>query len=134
MAVSATSASDTWAVGSELHAGKNQTLVLHWNGTSWQQMTVPQPAGNNGDTFNAVAATSASNAWAAGFYFNSKVEQRTFLAQWDGSAWRQVPSPTPGTAGATLNAVTASSANQAWSVGTYQPDVTTSRSLVLRCQ
>src|ERR1700758_502951 len=38
--------------------------------------------------FNGVAATSASNAWAVGGNNGS-----TLIAHWDGTAWKQVPSP-----------------------------------------
>jgi hypothetical protein len=42
-AVSAPAASDVWAVGyfSDATDTSNQTLVLHWNGTSWKRFTSP---------------------------------------------------------------------------------------------
>jgi hypothetical protein len=42
------------------------TLVEHWNGTAWTQVPSPNPSGDN--ELDGVAATSASNAWAVGFY------------------------------------------------------------------
>jgi hypothetical protein len=64
--VTTTSASNAWAVGSSLDTiGPTRSLVLHWNGTNWQQAATPSP----GSVFNilkAVTATSPSNAWAVG--------------------------------------------------------------------
>jgi hypothetical protein len=63
-----------------------------------------------------VAATSASNVWAVGQYQSGTVN-RTLIAHWNGTAWRQVPSPNPDPAGDTLSAVAATSAASAWAVG-----------------
>jgi hypothetical protein len=41
------------------------TLILHWNGTTWAQVPSPSP-GDSSNTLWGVAATSASNAWAVG--------------------------------------------------------------------
>ncbi len=59
-----------------------------------------------------VAATSAKNAWAVGY----TEDGFTFIVHWDGTAWRRVPSPSPGR-GAVLTGVTATSARNAWAVG-----------------
>jgi hypothetical protein len=47
--VSAFSATDIWAVGStEAVSGANlQSLAVHWNGTSWSQVSTPNQPGNN---------------------------------------------------------------------------------------
>jgi hypothetical protein len=60
-----------------------------------------------------VAATSATNAWAVGFTGNS-----TLVAHWNGTAWKQVPSPNPTNEKVhALNGVAATSATNAWAVG-----------------
>jgi hypothetical protein len=41
---------------------------------------------------NAVAATSATDAWAVGNY-SSGSASGTLILHWNGSAWTQVPSP-----------------------------------------
>ena len=41
-----------------------------------------------------MAATSASNAWAVGGY-GSILASKTLIVHWNGTAWKQVPSPTP---------------------------------------
>ena len=109
-AVSASGASDAWAVGFTIPAGYRvrQPLYEHWNGTAWS--VVPGP----GLGLNGVAALSASNAWAVGI--------RGTVVHWDGTAWSTVtvPSPNPSyPAGANLNAITALSANDIWAVGSF---------------
>jgi hypothetical protein len=64
-----------------------------------------------------VAATSGSNAWAVGYYQNQGGKLRTLIMHWNGSAWRQVASPNPVAGGDTLSGVAATSARNAWAVG-----------------
>src|SRR5947207_423331 len=109
--VALVSACDAWAVGFGSGGGSNQTLILHWDGTSWQQVTSPNPAHDNALT--AVAATSASDAWAVGF---TGLLAQTLILHWDGTSWQQVPSPSPGF-GADLAAVGAASTSNAWAAG-----------------
>ena len=63
--VAATYAGNAWAVGS---IGYLKTLILHWNGTVWKQVSSPNPEpGENIEHFlTGVAVTSARNAWAVG--------------------------------------------------------------------
>ena len=58
------SVGDGWAVGDVQDAqhGTTQNPVAHWNGTSWQQVTV-SPA----FSFRGVAGFSPANAWAVGY-------------------------------------------------------------------
>jgi hypothetical protein len=65
-------------------------------------------------TLNGVAATSASNAWAVG-YSGSLTSPKPLIVRWNGTAWKQVPSPAP--AGSVLTGVAAISATSAWAVG-----------------
>jgi hypothetical protein len=112
-AVGATSTSDAWAVGSTSPGGGNhdQTLVLRWNGSQWQQVPAPSPGGtDSSSTLTGVTATSTSNAWAVG-----GTTSQAFILHWDGTSWQQatIPSLPP----STLNGVAASSAASAWAVG-----------------
>jgi uncharacterized membrane protein len=63
-------------------------------------------------TLFGVAATSASNAWSVGQALTGK----SIILHWDGTSWKQVPSPTPRGGGA-YYAVAATSASNAWAVG-----------------
>ncbi len=115
-AVAATTASNAWAVGgSDGTPGK--TEILHWNGTTWKR--VPSPALKHGGALFGVAATSARNAWAvgcAGNCFQGFGGIKTLILHWNGTAWKRVPSPSPG-AGSALSGVAAVSAHRAWAVG-----------------
>ena len=118
--MAATSASDAWAVGYYYSGTADQSLILHWDGTSWTQVTSPNP-GAVYTSLSGVRATSPSNAWAVGGY-STGTPDRTLILHWDGSAWKQVTSPNPG--GATrdndLSSVTATSANDAWAAGGWE--------------
>jgi hypothetical protein len=94
-------------------------------------MRSPSPGASN-DLFS-VAATSAGNAWAvgrsghvlaglirtagaAGHAAASAVDQ-TLILHWNGTRWKRMASPHPGSAGS-LEGVGAMSAASAWAVGT----------------
>src|SRR5215216_1684505 len=58
-AVDAIAANDVWAVGDN---GQTQ----HWNGADWSRVAAPYPG--LGGRFNGVAAASARDVWAVGYY------------------------------------------------------------------
>src|SRR5215469_9727828 len=74
--VSLTGASDGWAVGNLVTTVANpqggprlvvsRALAERWNGTSWQQVAMAQPATQHASP-QAVADLSSNDAWAAGF-------------------------------------------------------------------
>jgi hypothetical protein len=65
-------------------------------------------------TLWGVAATSAGKAWAVG-----QAGTKTLILHWNGSTWKQVPSPGPAASNA-LQGVATSSARNAWAVGLGQ--------------
>jgi len=113
--VAATSASNAWAVGCTGHCfgpmATTATMIVHWNGTAWRLVASPNPAPNS--VLTAVAATSASNAWAVGY---TRTGFKTLIAHWNGARWTRVPSPTPGQFSQLFGAA-ATSARSAWAVG-----------------
>ena len=129
-AVTATSANDVWAVGTFITSSGPKTLIEHWNGTRWAQVPSPNPAGPLGEiTLNAVAATSASDAWAVGAYTTGTTD-KTLIEHWDGHTWKLVASPNPAPNNRLLS-VAATSAGNAWAVGTRNTS-TTQLTLILR--
>jgi hypothetical protein len=132
--VAATSATNAWAVGNYYNPAKQQTLtlILRWNGTAWKQVPSPSPGSVGLDFLSGVAATSATNAWAVGQYYNGSAYQ-TLILHWNGSAWRQLPSPNPGgsSLGNSLSGVTATSAANAWAAGIYVNSAGGSVTLIL---
>jgi hypothetical protein len=125
LGVTALSPSSAWAVGSYTDsAGWDQTLIEQWNGKTWKQIPSPNPGGpSRSNVLFGVAAMSASNAFAVGIYFGSRVFV-TLIEHWDGRAWKQIPSPNGpsgpyGPASSYLYGVAALSPSAAWAVGTY---------------
>jgi hypothetical protein len=117
--VAAVSANDIWAVGEDFTLfTPAQTLVEHWNGTSWSVVTSPNPSTNASILF-AVTATSTSDVWAVGYGFNSAgTLQNTLTEHWNGTSWSIVPSPNPsGATSSTLYGVTSLAASNVWAVG-----------------
>jgi len=114
LGVSASSASDVWAVGRA--TGQNdQTLIEHWDGSAWSVVPSPSP-GKTGSELHAVVSVSASDAWAVG-QTNDKQGTRSLSEHWDGSAWSvvQVPDVAPGYS--LMPAVDASGPSDVWAMG-----------------
>lgn len=115
--VDAVSANDVWAVG---HSGDPssiplQTLTMHWDGARWSIIPSPSPGTYNGNVLNAVAAVSASDVWAVGWYQSGSTGQEggALTMHWDGTAWTVVPNPSRWT----LHGIAAISSNDVWAVG-----------------
>jgi hypothetical protein len=126
--VAATSASNIWAVGDEDTGGTSSTLILHWNGKTWSR--VPSPTGESAQ-LNAVTAASAGSAWAVGYRYVETVyngisysTEQTLILHWNGKSWATAASPNPHTSYGLwddeLNGVSATSASNAWAVGTEE--------------
>jgi len=120
-AITAISASDIWAVGHyENSSGVNQTLIEHWDGSSWSIVSSPN-AGSGGNNLEAVTASSANNVWVVGGFHSTTTSTvfQTLVEHWNGSSWSIVSSPNVGSLGSSLQGVTAVSANNIWAVGSY---------------
>ena len=119
--VAALSASNLWAVGyaENRNGASRQTLIAHWNGTSWQIVSSPNP-GIASNSFSSVDAVSATNLWVVGSYANNiNGPYQTLIAHWNGTSWQVVSSPNPGIGNNLLNGVVAVSATNLWAEGTY---------------
>ncbi len=56
---------DAWAVGSyQVNYGLNRTMVEHWDGVNWLQVSSPNDSHN--DYLNSIAAVSPTELWAVG--------------------------------------------------------------------
>jgi hypothetical protein len=121
--VSAVSTTDVWAAGWYYGPGgeNSNTLILHWNGTTWTQVASPDPVHLGFNALTGVSALSASDAWAVG-----SIDTGTLIVHWNGTRWTRVASPGKNP-GETLNGVSALSASDAWAVGG-----TGARTLILR--
>src|SRR6266704_564465 len=114
--VAVLSACDAWAVGTTRNSGgASQTLIEHWDGSSWTVVPSPSP-GTAVSELSAVRAVSASDAWAVGDYSDGAGSNQTLILHWNGTAWKKVPSPNPGSF-SFLADVAATSAGNAWAAG-----------------
>jgi hypothetical protein len=130
--VRGTSARDVWAVGyTEIAYPRFNTLVLHWNGTTWK--VVKSANGDNqSNQLTAVRPLSATDAWAAGWYTKGSTN-RSLIEHWSKGRWRVVYSPNGSNSTNELMGVLATSATSAWATGwDYDPAVHADRTLLLR--
>jgi serine/threonine-protein kinase len=91
----------------------------------------PAPTPTVSGALTAVTATSDSSAWAVGCTPGTPASKctKTLMLRWNGTAWTQVPSPSPGPSDY-LSAVAATSAGSAWAVG-YTGSGASARTLIL---
>jgi len=92
-------------------------LVEHFDGTSWAIVDVPVPQAR-ASWLNGVAATGSNDVWAVGDKEGAGGGLRTLIEHWDGLSWSIVQSQDPGVVTNQLVSVSASSATDAWTVGT----------------
>jgi hypothetical protein len=118
-AITVVSAKSAWVVGYTglVGTGKNHSLLLHWNGSTWSQVTSPAPV--TGGNLSAVTAT-AKSGWAVG-YVNTDPSAPLCCAgsplvfRWNGTKWSRLATKLGN--GAYLNGVASTAANTAWAIG-----------------
>jgi hypothetical protein len=117
LGVDAVSANDIWAVGDTSAPAPTyvQSLIEHWDGSSWSIIPSPSVSGGSWNALTSVAVVSANDVWAVGYYMESNWS--TLTMHWDGSTWSIVPSPNGGPYGNYLYSVSARSTNDVWAVG-----------------
>ena len=127
--VTCVSASDCWAVGSYVPGSYKQTLIEHWDGTSWIVTPSPNINETENNFLTSVTCNSASDCWAVGTV-GDNLSASTLIVHWNGTSWAITPSPNPGTINE-LSGVTCASPSDCWAVGSYY-NGTVSRTLVER--
>jgi hypothetical protein len=110
--VVAIAANNIWAVGGYNDTSNNgQTLIEHWNGTSWSIVPSPNvPSVGNG--LAAISAVSATDIWAVGT-ISGNTGFQTLIEHWNGTKW----SITSSTGSGQLSGVAAIASNNVWAVG-----------------
>jgi hypothetical protein len=116
--VSAVSNNDVWAAGRYIGANSaDKTLVEHWDGTRFRQVTSPDPQPN--DVLFGVEAVFGTDVWAVGETWPATVEVDSPLAEhFDGRTWTVVPLPALPSGSGLLRGVAAGSPDDVWAVGT----------------
>ena len=117
--ISAVSSNNVWATGTVFYTSNGaeyNSLVEHWNGTSWK--IVPSPSSpDSADVLQSVSVVSAKDIWSVGTVLGGYPNSYPEIEHWNGSQWSLVPPPNSGpTSG--LNSVEAISTSNVWAVGT----------------
>jgi hypothetical protein len=125
--VTALSPTNAWAVGTVSvfadHRQHTKPAIEHWDGTSWTIVSSPNPktAPTKDTALYGIAAVSANDIWAVGAgNFSTISGTATLIEHWDGTSWKIISSPDPGTASNALFAVTALSDGTVVAVGNQQ--------------
>ncbi|MDQ5824581.1 MAG: S-layer homology domain-containing protein [Chloroflexota bacterium] len=108
---------NVWAAGTAYAGARNETLIIHWDGTQWSRVASPNQ-GTHDNYLNEITAVSATDLWAVGRYEFEDGDYLPLTLHWNGTQWSTVDSPIPGDEGM-LFSVDAASANDVWALGTY---------------
>jgi alpha-tubulin suppressor-like RCC1 family protein len=125
-AVSAVSADDVWASGYEGNVDDQNfdlPYMLHWNGTAWTLVKVPN-RGTEGSFLRGTTALSATDVWGVGTTEQADGGSLTLTEHFNGSAWSAAPSLDPGQLAAVpdngLDAAASPGGGVVWAVGTQE--------------
>ncbi|MEO8286049.1 MAG: S-layer homology domain-containing protein [Chloroflexota bacterium] len=131
--VTALAFNNAWAVGfyTDTTSGIVQTLIEQWDGNNWT--IVPSPnIGTSDNYLQAIGGRAPGNLWAVGYYRTAAGSPfQTLILHYDGTAWTQSTSPSPGSAENYLYGVALVSPTEAWAVGYYSNTPNLYRSLTL---
>jgi hypothetical protein len=109
---------DVWAVGTVEHG----TLTQHWDGTKFSIVDSPSRAGRD-NILEDVDGTAPDDVWAVGHHDSLDfIGSRTVAMHWDGSRWRNSPTPRHGSrhSQTRLVAVDTIAPDDAWAVGSKE--------------
>jgi hypothetical protein len=117
-----TSASNCLAVGTSGSFSPFAMVneALHWNGTTWSQVSTPNPGGTGAGAFNGLnglGCTTATNCWAVGSYGTFTETSFNQAMHWNGTAWTQIVTPQPNSTSQELLFVSCQSGINCWAVG-----------------
>ena len=114
--LAAVSSNDVWAMGVARDPDfgiRDRPFSLHWDGARWTLFRTPDPGGATEDTdLEGAVAFASDDVWAVGSVGNDP-DWSTFTAHWDGLAWTQVASSSPGR----FLAVASDTTGGIWGVG-----------------
>ncbi len=115
--------------GQQQAKARPQRAVMPGDCPAWNIVPSSNP-GTNWNHLNGVAAISATDVWAVGYYYNGVGASQTLMERWNGTTFHVVSSPNVGTYTNQLNGVAAVSASDVWVVGYYADAISMSRTLI----
>ncbi|MEK8103866.1 hypothetical protein NKG94_00015 [Micromonospora sp. M12] len=134
--VSVLSPSSVWAVGG-WWAGKTHPLAVHWDGTAWTELPVPDtlPPSENYH-LAAVDAVTSAEVWAVGSIESQATGPlipSALALHYDGTTWTPVPTNAGRVASqSSLADVDMHTATDGWAVGQQVVDGVQAQPLILR--
>jgi hypothetical protein len=116
LAVDAAGPNDVWAVGRTASGFGDRPLALHYDGTEWLEVTLPEEVTG---VLTGVAAISPSDVWAVGFSGDPDASlERALILHWDGLLWAVVDGGRAvGRGTSALRDVDATAPDDVWAVG-----------------
>jgi hypothetical protein len=127
--ITCSSPASCWAVGSYYGPqGGNIDEALHYDGSSWMLIDVPNPggAGQVGQWIDVnslfgVACPTTNSCWAVGFYrAGGSPPVGGDAMRWNGTTWSQALTPNPQLAPNALS-VSCTATDNCWAVGGFYP-------------
>ena len=126
-AVRALSDTNVWAVGDYCFSGcgttaeVDDTLILHWDGSTWTQVPSKNPSGSL-NVLLSVTSASSGDVWASGLKCTTGCTRLLTLTEhWNGTSWSNVSSPSPSSSFNVLTGVSSFPTHKAWAVGSNGP-------------
>jgi hypothetical protein len=116
------------------HRPHTKAAIEQWDGTSWSLVSSPNPTPSLGldSVLRGIAAISANDIWAVGAgNFSTTSGTATLIERWDGTSWKIISSPNPGTASNSLFGVTALRDGTVVAVGSQTNQGTDATPLIL---
>ena len=105
---------DAWAVGSNLVDLVPRSLAVHWDGTTWTEVTTPRPPAAR--ELYDVTAISSRDVWAIGSAYENGVD-RPIALHWNGFGWRTIAMPRQLGVHPTLWSISGHRHGRVWAVG-----------------
>jgi hypothetical protein len=117
--VACPSASDCWAAGYYYNGNHSQTLIEHWDGSSWSIVSSPNSSTSESNFLLGITCASATDCWAVGHHDSGDVAVfLTLILHYDGISWGVVSSPNVTEAQDNeFRSVTCTSSVDCWAVG-----------------
>ncbi|GAA4529769.1 hypothetical protein [Amycolatopsis samaneae] len=125
---------DVWAVGTAGPDATPRPYAAHWDGQSWQEVTLPD---KQSGALSSVTAAGPDDVWVTGeadvVLGTGQARKQAIVAHWDGQRWTDVPpAEEPGAPEGILpigQRISAAAPDQVWLVGQIPQ---TSRTVVQR--
>jgi hypothetical protein len=98
-------------------------LVERWDGRTWSVVPAPNFVVNaTASKLNAVTCVDAADCFAVGEFFLTNYREHAGIERWNGTLWKSVPTPSPGTGNLTLASVSCANARLCFADGDYNND------------